>query len=69
MRSLSIACRKVVEFEIKEQKKKVYVHTDEYFEKGIRQQLIFVTDIEKILREEERQAWQKLLRVLSHENQ
>ena len=59
--------RKVVEFEIKEYKKKVYIHTDEYFEKGIKQQLIFITDIQNLLREEERQAWQKILRVLSHE--
>ncbi|MFT5758469.1 MAG: two-component system nitrogen regulation sensor histidine kinase NtrY [Alteromonadaceae bacterium] len=59
--------RKVVEFKIKEYKKQVYIHTDEYFEKGIRQQLIFITDIQHLLREEERQAWQKILRVLSHE--
>ncbi|KGJ90534.1 hypothetical protein ND16A_1930 [Thalassotalea sp. ND16A] len=59
--------RKVIEFEIKEHKKKVFIHTDEYFEKGIKQQLIFITDIQNLLREEERQAWQKLLRVLSHE--
>lgn len=59
--------RKVAEFEIKEYKKKVYIHTDEYFEKGIRQKLIFITDIQNILREEERLAWQRLLRVLSHE--
>ncbi len=59
--------RKVVEFEIKEYKKKVYIHTDDYFEKGIRQRLIFITDIQHLLREEERQAWQKILRVLSHE--
>ncbi|MCW8832600.1 MAG: histidine kinase, partial [Colwellia sp.] len=64
---MSKECRKIVEFEIKEHKKKVFLHTDEYFEKGIRQQLIFITDIQKLLREEERQAWQKLLRVLSHE--
>jgi len=64
---LSKEYSKVVEFEIKEHKKRVYIHTDEYFEKGVRQQLIFITDIQKLLREEERQAWQKLLRVLSHE--
>ncbi|MCJ8273068.1 MAG: PAS domain-containing protein, partial [Psychrosphaera sp.] len=65
-------CSKVVEFSVrdthlKEMTKKVYLRTDEYFEKGIRQKLIFITDIQDILREEERQAWQKLLRVLSHE--
>lgn len=58
---------KVAEFEIKQHKKKVLVRTDEYFEKGIKHKLIFITDIQNLLREEERQAWQKLLRVLSHE--
>jgi len=58
---------KVVEFEIKAYKKKVYLHTDSYFENGIKQTLIFITDIQKLLRDEERQTWQKLLRVLSHE--
>ncbi|WP_252733996.1 ATP-binding protein [Pseudoalteromonas sp. C2R02] len=64
---LSGEYRQVVEFEIKEYKKKVYIHTDEYFEKGVKKRLIFITDIQDILRDEERQAWQKLLRVLSHE--
>lgn len=64
---LSGEYRQVVEFEIKEYKKKVYIHTYEYFEKGVKQRLIFITDIQDILRDEERQAWQKLLRVLSHE--
>jgi len=59
--------RQVIEFEIKEHKKKVFIHTDEYFEQGDRHKLIFITDIKKLLHEEERQAWQKLLRVLSHE--
>lgn len=59
--------RQVVEFDLKEHKKKVYLHRDEYFDNGIKQQLIFITDIQHLLREEERIAWQKLLRVLSHE--
>lgn len=59
--------RQVTEFEIKAHKKKVFIHTDEYLEQGDRHKLIFVTDIQKLLHEEERQAWQKLLRVLSHE--
>jgi len=59
--------RQVSEFEIKTHKKKVFIHTDEYFEQGDRHKLIFITDIQKLLHEEERLAWQKLLRVLSHE--
>lgn len=61
------AFRKVVEFELKPYKKKVYLHTDEYFDHGVKHQLIFITDIQHLLQEEERQAWQRLLRVLSHE--
>jgi two-component system nitrogen regulation sensor histidine kinase NtrY len=64
---LSKNSNKVAEFEIKQHKKKVLIRTDEYFEKGIKHTLIFITDIQNLLREEERQAWQKLLRVLSHE--
>jgi len=59
--------RQVTEFEVKAHKKKVFIHTDEYLAQGERQKLIFITDIQKLLHEEERQAWQKLLRVLSHE--
>jgi len=59
--------RQVTEFEIETHKKKVFIHTDEYFEQGDRHKLVFITDIQKLLHEEERQAWQKLLRVLSHE--
>ncbi|ACJ30029.1 Sensor histidine kinase [Shewanella piezotolerans WP3] len=63
---------KVLEFELKpfekkQSKKRVLLHKDEYFENGLKQQLIFITDIQNLLREEERLAWQKLLRVLSHE--
>lgn len=58
---------KVTEFEIDKNKRKVYVRTDKYFELGKPHHLIFITDIQQILRDEERQAWQKLLRVLSHE--
>ena len=59
--------RQVTEFEVKAHKKKVFIHTDEYLEQGERKKLIFITDIQTLLHEEERQAWQKLLRVLSHE--
>ena len=34
---------------------------------GMRHQLIVLTDLSKTLREEERQVWQRLVRVLSHE--
>lgn len=59
--------RQVVEFEIKQHRKKVYLHCDDYFEQGKKHRLIFITDIQDLLRDEERRAWQRLLRVLSHE--
>jgi two-component system nitrogen regulation sensor histidine kinase NtrY len=36
-------------------------------ERGLPQQLLVLTDLSRTLREEERQAWQRLLRVLGHE--
>ncbi len=36
-------------------------------EGGLPHQLVVLTDLSKALRDEERQAWQKLIRVLSHE--
>jgi two-component system, NtrC family, nitrogen regulation sensor histidine kinase NtrY len=34
---------------------------------GVPMQLLVLTDLRRVLREEERQAWQRLVRVLSHE--
>lgn len=36
-------------------------------EGGVPHQLVVLTDLSRVLREEERQAWQRLLRVLGHE--
>jgi len=36
-------------------------------EEGMRHHLLVLTDLSRALREEERQAWQRLLRVLGHE--
>jgi two-component system, NtrC family, nitrogen regulation sensor histidine kinase NtrY len=36
-------------------------------EEGVPHQLVVLTDLSRTLREEERQAWQRLLRVLGHE--
>ena len=58
---------KVTEFEINQIQRKVYVRVDTYFELSKAQYLIFITDIQNLLRDEERAAWQRLLRVLSHE--
>ena len=45
----------------------VLVKKDNYLENGQQNTLVFITHIQDILREEERKAWQRLLRVLSHE--
>src|SRR5258708_23854029 len=36
-------------------------------EHGMRDRLVVLTDLSRALREEEREAWQRLLRVLAHE--
>jgi two-component system nitrogen regulation sensor histidine kinase NtrY len=36
-------------------------------EGGVRNELVAITDLSRALREEERQAWQRLIRVLGHE--
>lgn len=65
--ALDNGIRKVTQFEINQTRRKVYVRTDNYIAQGKSHVLIFITDIQNLLRQEERQAWQRLLRVLSHE--
>lgn len=65
--AMNKSLNKVVELEVNGDKRKVYVRTDTYFELGQKHHIIFVTDIQHLLRDEERLAWQRLLRVLSHE--
>ncbi|MEK6300352.1 MAG: ATP-binding protein [Acidobacteriota bacterium] len=43
------------------------VHRGIFRERGAPHQLLVVSDLSRALREEERQAWQRLLRVLGHE--
>ncbi len=43
------------------------VHRSQFRETGLRHELLVVTDVSRALREEERQAWQRLLRVIGHE--
>ena len=49
------------------QQGKFNVHLEEYRENGKPQKLVFVTDVSTMLRSEERNAWQALVRVISHE--
>lgn len=41
-------------------------HT-EFRENGVPHELLIISDMSRVLREEERQAWQRLIRVLGHE--
>ena len=47
--------------------KKVYLQTDIYRLHGQDQTLLFINDVQQLLQNEERIAWQRLLRVMSHE--
>lgn len=42
-------------------------HRSSFREKGLQHQLLVITDLSRALRQEERLAWQRLLRVLGHE--
>lgn len=43
------------------------IHRGHFREGGVPHQLLVITDVSRALREEERQAWQRLIRVLGHE--
>lgn len=47
--------------------KRVYLQTDSYRLSGKTYGLLFFNDVQKLLQDEEREAWQRLLRVLRHE--
>ncbi|NMP30689.1 PAS domain-containing protein [Thalassotalea sp. M1531] len=57
----------VVNLEFAGQIGRYQVICDQYREQGHQHQLFFITDVNLLLREQERQAWQDLIRVLSHE--
>jgi two-component system, NtrC family, nitrogen regulation sensor histidine kinase NtrY len=58
---------KVVELQLKNQKGKYNVNIEEYRESGVKHKILFITDVRHLLRSEERRAWQRLVRVISHE--
>jgi len=43
------------------------IHWGSFREAGLPHQLLVITDLSRALREEERQAWQRLIRVMGHE--
>ncbi|NQZ79942.1 MAG: GHKL domain-containing protein [Colwellia sp.] len=66
-RLLTTTTEQVVELNFAKGKRKFQVIRDQYREHGQQHELFFVTDVNVLLRDHERQAWQNLIRVLSHE--
>jgi len=66
-RLLSANTEQVVELSFAKGKRKFKVIRDQYRENGQQHELFFVTDVNFLLRTHELQAWQNLVRVLSHE--
>ncbi len=66
-RLLTTKTQQVVELNFAKGKRKFKVIRDQYREHGQQHELFFVTDVNVLLREHELQAWQNLVRVLSHE--
>ncbi len=64
-----LACQneQIIELSLAHARGKFKVVRDSYRENGQQQELFFITDVHGLLQENERQAWQNLIRVLSHE--
>ncbi|SFD52768.1 sensor histidine kinase [Pseudoalteromonas denitrificans] len=58
---------KVMNLTFGQQQGKFNVHMEEFREAGKQHKLLFLTDVSSLLRIEERNAWQSLVRVISHE--
>ncbi|NOU50439.1 hypothetical protein HG263_07770 [Pseudoalteromonas sp. JBTF-M23] len=57
----------VIELPIALQTKRYNLHVEQYMSDGKTYKLVFVTDVHSLLRSEERHAWQRLIKVMSHE--
>ncbi|ALU44522.1 sensor histidine kinase [Pseudoalteromonas rubra] len=57
----------VIELPVALQTKRYNVHAEKYLSEGKAYKLLFITDVHSLLRSEERHAWQRLIRVMSHE--
>ncbi|WDE13355.1 sensor histidine kinase [Thalassomonas haliotis] len=65
--SLEPGQSKVMPLTFGQRQGKFNVHMEEFRETGLQHQLLFLTDVSSLLRNEERNAWQSLVRVISHE--
>ncbi|BBN83880.1 hypothetical protein PA25_38650 [Pseudoalteromonas sp. A25] len=64
---LSEGQSKVIELPIALQTKRYNLHVAQYLSDGKTYKLVFITDVHSLLRSEERHAWQRLIKVMSHE--
>ena len=67
LKSAVIGQSKVMPLNFGDQQGKFTVHVEEFRESGKQHKLLFITDVSTMLRSEERNAWQSLVRVISHE--
>ncbi|PKI17662.1 PAS domain-containing protein, partial [Colwellia sp. 12G3] len=67
LRQLGNGQSKVMALTFGNQQGKFNVHVEEFREAGKPHKLLFITDVGSLLRSEERNAWQSLVRVISHE--
>lgn len=59
--------KELLQLQLGEQTKKLYVQVDRFREFGTEQKLILLTDMNHLLRQEELKSWEGLVRVISHE--
>lgn len=57
----------VVELNFIGQTNRFHINTEQFIDHNERHTLLFMTNVQAALREEERKAWQNLIRVISHE--
>lgn len=57
----------VIELEIGQKQGKFKIHVEGFREDGKSNLLLFITDVHTLLRSEQNEAWQSLVRVISHE--
>lgn len=67
VKSLQQGESKVLDLDSDNLKGKFNIHLETFRQSGDSNKLIFITDVRAILRQEERNAWQNLVRVISHE--
>lgn len=65
--SLPAGHHQVIELALRFTRGKYQIRIEEFREAGQQHKLLFVTDVNRLLRNEERKAWQSLVRVISHE--